>query len=108
MSKSIIAIADAGRRRPENVFGETDATRLAGRLSPQSATGRDPALNYLRAFITVLVVAHHSVLAYARISPNTASRDPLHPGSPASPLPTALAWLVSTCSPFSTTPSSCR
>jgi len=45
MSKSIIAIADAGRRRPENVFGETDATRLAGRLSPQSATGRDPALN---------------------------------------------------------------
>jgi Acyltransferase family len=79
MSKSITAIADAGLRRPENVFRQSDATRLTGRLSPHAATGRDAGLDYLRAFITVLVVAHHSVLAYALISPNAVSRDPLHP-----------------------------
>jgi len=55
------------------VLRGTDATRLA------AARGRDAALDYLRAFITVLVVAHHSVLAYALISPSAAPRDPLHP-----------------------------
>src|SRR5262245_13845471 len=79
MGKSITAIADAGRRRPENIFSESKASRFAGRLSPQAARSRDAALDYLRAFITVLVVAHHSVLAYALISPNAAPRDPLHP-----------------------------
>ena len=48
-------------------------------LGGTAATGRDAALDYLRAFVTVLVVAHHSVLAYALISPNAAPRDPLHP-----------------------------
>jgi hypothetical protein len=48
-------------------------------MAVQAATGRDAALDSLRAFITVLVVAHHSVLAYALISPNAAPRDPLHP-----------------------------
>jgi hypothetical protein len=79
MSKSITAIADTGLRRPQNVFRKSDANRHAGRLSPRAAMGRDAALDYLRAFITVLVVAHHSVLAYALVSPNAASRDPLHP-----------------------------
>jgi len=79
VSKSIIAIADAGLRRPGNAFRETDATRPTGWLSARAATGRDAALDYLRAFITVLVVGHHSVLAYALISPNAAPRHPLHP-----------------------------
>jgi hypothetical protein len=72
-----MAVADAGLGSRKNVFRRSDPTRLA--LSPRAATGRDPALDYLRAVITVLVVAHHSVLAYALISPNAAPRHPLHP-----------------------------
>jgi hypothetical protein len=53
-----MVVADAGLR-PENALRETDMTRLAGRLSPQTVTGRDAALDYLRAVVTVLVVAHH-------------------------------------------------
>ena len=49
------------------------------RPNADAATSRDAALDYLRAFVTVLVVAHHSVLAYALISPNAAPRSPLHP-----------------------------
>ena len=79
VSKSTIAMPDADLRRPESAYHKTDATRPADRLPAQAARDRDAALDYLRAFITVLVVAHHSVLAYALISPNAAPRDPLHP-----------------------------
>ena len=37
------------------------------------------AFDILRAFVTVLVVADHSVLAYALLSPAAAPRSPLHP-----------------------------
>jgi peptidoglycan/LPS O-acetylase OafA/YrhL len=40
---------------------------------------RDVALDTLRAFVVVLVVAHHSVLAYALVSPGVAPSSPLHP-----------------------------
>lgn len=75
MSPSAAPIADAGVDRPTRaVF-----TAITGRPHAQAATSRDVALDYLRAFVTVLVVAHHSVLAYALISPNVAPRSPLHP-----------------------------
>ena len=54
-------------------------TAVADRPCVRAATSRDAALDYLRAFVTVLVVAHHSVLAYALITPNAAPRSPLHP-----------------------------
>jgi fucose 4-O-acetylase-like acetyltransferase len=79
MSKSTIATAEGGLRRTENVFREVDAAIPVGRVPVQAATSRDTAFDYLRAFITVLVVAHHSVIAYARISPDVAPRHPLHP-----------------------------
>ena len=44
-----------------------------------AAVGRDVALDYCRAFLTVLVVTHHSVLAYALIGPTVAPRDPRLP-----------------------------
>ena len=52
---------------------------VAGPPHAHAATSRDRALDYLRAFVTVLVVAHHSVLAYALISPNAVPRSRLHP-----------------------------
>jgi Acyltransferase family len=79
MTKSTIAIAEGRLRHTENVFRKADAALSAGRVQVQAATSRDAAFDYLRAFITVLVVAHHSVLAYARISPDVAPRHPLHP-----------------------------
>jgi len=68
-------IADTGVHRPASaVF-----TAVPGRPHALAATGRDAALDYLRAFVTVLVVAHHSVIAYALVSATAAPRSPLHP-----------------------------
>ena len=68
-------IADTGVHRPARaVF-----TAVPGRPHALAATGRDAALDYLRAFVTVLVVAHHSVIAYALVSATAAPRSPLHP-----------------------------
>jgi peptidoglycan/LPS O-acetylase OafA/YrhL len=67
--------ASAGVDRPTRaVFAA-----VTGRAHAHAATSRDAALDTLRAFVTVLVVAHHSVLAYALISPAAAPRSPLHP-----------------------------
>ncbi len=52
---------------------------VTGRPYAHAAASRDAALDTLRAFVTVLVVAHHSVLAYALISPAAAPRSPQHP-----------------------------
>ena len=68
-------IADTGVHRPARaVF-----TAVPGRPHALAATGRDAALDYLRAFVTVLVVAHHSVIAYALVSATAAPRSPLRP-----------------------------
>jgi Acyltransferase family len=68
-------IADTGVDWPTGaVF-----TAVTGRPHAQAATSRDAALDYLRSFVTVLVVAHHSVIAYALISPNAVPRSPVHP-----------------------------
>ena len=79
MSKSTIAIAEDGLPRTESAFRQADAALAASRVPVQAAISRDTAFDYLRAFITVLVVAHHSVIAYARISPDVGLRHPLHP-----------------------------
>lgn len=55
------------------------STHAAGRVRAQAATSRDVAFDTLRAFVTVLVVAHHSVIAYARVSAVATPRSPLHP-----------------------------
>src|SRR5271170_117930 len=68
-------IADIGVDRPTGAVFKA----VMGRPHAQAATSRDAALDYLRAFVTVLVVAHHSVIAYALISPNAAPRSPVHP-----------------------------
>jgi peptidoglycan/LPS O-acetylase OafA/YrhL len=52
---------------------------VTGRAHAHAAASREAALDTLRAFVTVMVVAHHSVLAYALISPAAAPRSPLHP-----------------------------
>jgi peptidoglycan/LPS O-acetylase OafA/YrhL len=52
---------------------------VTSRPCAHAATSRDAALDYLRAFVTVLVVAHHSVLAYALVSPAAEPRSPVHP-----------------------------
>ena len=79
MSESTMAVTEADLRRSGEVFPETDSTRVYAGSRPQAITRRDAALDYLRAFVVVLVVAHHSVIAYARILPTVAPRDPLHP-----------------------------
>ena len=67
--------ASAGVDRPTRaVFAA-----VTGRPQAHAATSRDAALDTLRAFVTVLVVAHHSVIAYALISPAAAPRSPVHP-----------------------------
>jgi peptidoglycan/LPS O-acetylase OafA/YrhL len=68
-------IADTGVGRPTGAVFKA----VMGRPHAQAVTSRDGALDYLRAFVTVLVVAHHSVIAYALISPNAAPRGPVHP-----------------------------
>ncbi len=50
---------------------------------PASAGGYNLAIGYLRAFVTLLVVAHHAVLAYCPFLP---------PGEPASLLPQPRWW----------------
>jgi peptidoglycan/LPS O-acetylase OafA/YrhL len=51
------------------------ATALAARIQPgganpdPAASARDPGFDYLRAFIVLLVLLHHSVLAYAVMWP---------------------------------------
>jgi Acyltransferase family len=67
--------ADAGVDRPTGAA----FTIVTSRPCAHAATSRDAALDYLRAFVTVLVVAHHSVLAYALVSPAVAPRSPVHP-----------------------------
>jgi peptidoglycan/LPS O-acetylase OafA/YrhL len=52
---------------------------VTGRADAHAVTSRDAALDTLRAFVTVLVVAHHSAIAYALVSPAAAPRSPLHP-----------------------------
>jgi hypothetical protein len=81
--------AGADTRKPREgrtyaVAGVESPTRptfaaVTSRPHGHAATSRDAALDYLRAFVTVLVVAHHSVLAYALVSPAAAPRSPLHP-----------------------------
>ena len=68
-------IAETGVGRPaREVF-----TAVTGRPHVHAATSRDVAFDILRAFVTVLVVADHSVLAYALLSPAAAPSNPLHP-----------------------------
>ena len=70
MSSSATPIIDAGVDRPTRaVF-----SAVTRRPHSRAATSRDAALDYLRAFVTVLVVAYHSVLAYALVSPSVAPR----------------------------------
>src|SRR5580658_4538407 len=64
----------AGDRPARAVFAA-----VTGRAHAHAAASREAALDTLRAFVTVMVVAHHSVLAYALISPAAAPRSPLHP-----------------------------
>jgi fucose 4-O-acetylase-like acetyltransferase len=68
-------VADTGIEGPTTPV----LTAVTIRPSADAAASRDASLDALRAFVTVLVVAHHSVLAYALISPSVASRSPLHP-----------------------------
>jgi peptidoglycan/LPS O-acetylase OafA/YrhL len=42
---------------------------MADNLTSEPATGRNVAAGYLRAFVTLLVIAHHSVLAYHPYAP---------------------------------------
>src|SRR5205814_8756290 len=51
-------------------------TTAAGRSQAHAATSRDVAIDTLRSFCTVLVVAHHALLAYALISPDVTARGP--------------------------------
>lgn len=78
MSPSAIAIREAAAdQRAGDVAAARAATNVAGlRSAARPTTSRDAALDYLRAFIIVLVVAHHAVLAYALDAP--AARAPLH------------------------------
>jgi peptidoglycan/LPS O-acetylase OafA/YrhL len=51
-------------------FPRVKARILAGKANPLPAAGvRDASLDYLRAFIVLLVLLHHSVLAYAVMWP---------------------------------------
>jgi peptidoglycan/LPS O-acetylase OafA/YrhL len=68
-------VADAGVGRPTRAV----LSAVMGRAHAEAAASRDASLDTLRAFVTVLVVAHHSVLAYALISPAAAPRSPVHP-----------------------------
>jgi Acyltransferase family len=75
VTRAASGIADAGVDRPTGAA----FTVVTSRPCAHAATSRDAALDYLRAFVTVLVVAHHSVLAYALVSPAAAPRSPVHP-----------------------------
>lgn len=68
------AIARAGVDRPTAAV----LSDLSRRPLARAATSRDAALDHLRAFVTVLVVAHHSILAYAPTTAKVAARNPLH------------------------------
>ena len=75
VTRAASGIADAGVDRPTGaVF-----TIVTSQPCAHAATSCDVALDYLRAFVIVLVVAHHSVLAYALVSPAAAPRSPVHP-----------------------------
>ena len=75
MSASARPIAETRVGRPaREVFAA-----VTGRPDAHAATSRDVAFDILRAFVTVLVVADHSVLAYALLSPAAAPSSPLHP-----------------------------
>src|SRR5436853_7746733 len=52
-------------------------TAAADRPHVHAASTRDTALDTLRMFIVVQVVAHHAVLAYALIFPDVTPRGPL-------------------------------
>jgi peptidoglycan/LPS O-acetylase OafA/YrhL len=79
--------ADLTVGRSVRPIAATDVERLTRPVLPavtiqphaHAAASRDAALDTLRAFVIVLVVAHHSLLAYALISPNVSLRSPAHP-----------------------------
>jgi peptidoglycan/LPS O-acetylase OafA/YrhL len=58
---------------PANVQILPQDLRNAGRTGDRSTPPRNIALGYLRAFITLLVVAHHSALAYHPDAPAVAT-----------------------------------
>jgi peptidoglycan/LPS O-acetylase OafA/YrhL len=75
VSTTATPVAGTGSEQPaKRVFAEP-TTNVTARRPARAPTSRDPAIDYLRAFITVLVVAVHSVAGYALIIP--ASR-PVH------------------------------
>ena len=83
MSTTATPIADAGVERPrKEVLAVPAATDVAARSPAQATTSRDAALDNLRAFVTVLVVAVHSVAAYALIIPASHPRHSWLAGAP--------------------------
>ena len=58
---SVPAVAGTTARNAED--------RDPARQTPAAATHRNPALDYLRAFLVLLVLAHHSALAYMPFAP---------------------------------------
>jgi peptidoglycan/LPS O-acetylase OafA/YrhL len=75
VSTTATPVAETGVKRPAKQAFAEPATNVTARSPARAPMSRDPALDYLRAFITVLVVAVHSVAGYALIIP--ASR-PVH------------------------------
>lgn len=66
----VTLIADVAFESPQRVVGGSIPTKAAAVFSPTGATaGRDSAPDYLRAFVTVLVVAVHSAAGYALVIP---------------------------------------
>jgi len=67
------------------------------------------AIGYLRAFLTLLVVAHHAAIAYATFTPPVAPSLTAPPRWwPAFPIVDARKWAGASLSWDSTTPSLCR
>jgi len=68
---STTPIADAGiDRPPQGVLGGSAEAKAVAAFTPARTTpSRDAALDYLRAFVTVLVVAVHSAAGYAIVIP---------------------------------------
>jgi hypothetical protein len=83
VSTTATPIADASvERPPKEVLAVPAATDFAARSPTQATTNRDAALDYLRAFLTVLVVAVHSVAAYALVIPASHPRHSWLAGAP--------------------------
>src|SRR6516165_10221635 len=70
LAVSTTATPTAGAQRPpKEGLAVPAATDVAARSPTQATSRRDTALDYLRAFVIVLVVAVHSVAAYALVIP---------------------------------------